>query len=71
METYAIVLGFFFTNIIWMIFFQSQKDGKDFITEVKQIMPHIPTFKRKEKFTDVSTASPQDANKILKNLIQK
>lgn len=70
METYAIMLGFVINNLFWMIFFQTQKDGKDFVTEIKQVVPKFPSFKKKKDIIGVESTSPKEAAKILKNLVE-
>ena len=76
METYAviaIVLGFFLNNIIWMIFLNAQMKGKDFVEQMKEALPEIklPSIKKQKKLEGVESATPQEADKILQNLVSK
>lgn len=70
METYAIMIGFVLNNLFWMIFVQTLKDGKDFITEIKELAPKMPSLRKKRELHNVGDASAKEAAEILKKLVE-
>lgn len=70
METVALAFAFFINNLIWMIFFQSQKEGKDFIQGIKEVIPKIKLPKKRQEQVDIREMTREDAQKALLNQLK-